>query len=109
MLLIGYGNQRPISSLLRAIKGFLSSLGFISKPVLSLIRMLSVPISFSTPIESHFYLNAHPEYKTLKNPDKGTISKSDTSFCALFQRISLKGGHPVSFDLLGGHPNIKVR
>ena len=74
---------------------------------------LSIPISDSRRTESRFQPTTLPQTKKLKNRNQGTISKSDTSFCALFQRILLKSGDAylsIHFDLFGGnHPNIKVR
>jgi hypothetical protein len=102
MLLIDYRIQQPVISLLRAIEGSLSYFIFILKPAFDFTFILSVPISDSRPKKSQFRPATHPENKTLKNRNKETISKSDTSFCALFQPILPKSGDACLLIQLGG-------
>jgi hypothetical protein len=70
---------------------------------------LPIPDSHARRVESWPQLRNNLKNKVLKNRKERTIIKSDTSFCALFRRILLKGGDEP-FDPFGqNYPNIKVR
>jgi hypothetical protein len=110
MSLIAYCIQQPLVFPLRAIEGFLSHFMFIKKLALGFIMIFSILNLNRRPTKSEFQLGTLAENKTLKNRDKGTISKSDTSFCALFQPILPKKRGRIPLDPSGGaSPNIKVR
>jgi hypothetical protein len=92
------------------LKRFLRHFRSLRKAALYLTFISSMPTSDSRATESRFQPRTHLENKRLKNHEKGTILKNDTSFCALFRRISLKGGETYLLIHFGGnHPNIKVR
>ena len=102
MLLIGYRIQQPLVFPLRAIEGFLRHFIFIKKLAFGSTMIFSILILNGRSTKSELQLGTYPENKTLKNHDKGTISKSDSSFCAPFQPILLKKRGRIPFDPSGG-------
>jgi hypothetical protein len=95
MLLIRHGIQQLETFFMRRAKElerFLAPFGSFKKAARCFNVIPLILVSNCRPMQSRHQLAICPKKKKLKNRNGATIPKSDTSFCALFQRISIIDG-----------------